>query len=471
MTERTYDRVNARRLQDLLSRAHEELDTELKGWLDLSSEMHKANLAQAILALANHGGGFILLGFAKANGAWAPAEPRPSDLNMYSQDSINAVVQRYADPPFHCNVYHVPHPQTGQPFPIVVVPGGHRAPIRSKRDGPNQEHVQRNTYYIRRPGPQSAPPQSGQEWDELISRCVMAGRDDLLGRIREILQGSGGTSHGELEVGKKKAFESWIDESTTRFKSLVAQQLSNEKPSRYSKGTWHVAYSILGNPRSLTLADLLETLRKVQGHETGWPPWWVPTSDSIAPYPYQGVIECWLKETGPVLFGEARPDVFRHTGHSDFWRASPIGMMFLLRGYQEDSSPRLEPGTALDLTIPIWRTGECLLHAQRLAKTLEAESTSVVFRFTWEGLSERRLISWAEPRRILFEPKGPSRQDTVTSEIAVSADEISAMLPEIVAAIVGPLYEPFDFFVPPTTMIQEELSKMRTGQSSSTASC
>ncbi len=40
----------------------EGLETELKGWLDLNSNEDKANIAHAILALANHGGGAILIG-------------------------------------------------------------------------------------------------------------------------------------------------------------------------------------------------------------------------------------------------------------------------------------------------------------------------------------------------------------------------------------------------------------------------
>jgi len=95
----------------------------LKGWFDLSSEEHKANLAQAILALANHGGGFVLIGFTKKNGSWQPEEPRPSNLDSYSQDCVNSIVERYADPSFHCNVSHVAHPQSGLLYPIVTVPG------------------------------------------------------------------------------------------------------------------------------------------------------------------------------------------------------------------------------------------------------------------------------------------------------------------------------------------------------------
>jgi hypothetical protein len=45
-----------RRLQDILAYPREDLGTELKSWLDLSNESNTANLAQAMLALANYGG-------------------------------------------------------------------------------------------------------------------------------------------------------------------------------------------------------------------------------------------------------------------------------------------------------------------------------------------------------------------------------------------------------------------------------
>jgi len=183
-SEQQLDRVR-QRLQDLLAYPREELDIELKGWLDLSSEDDKANLAQALLALANHGGGYVLIGFVEVAGVWGPAQSRPPDLSACTQDDVK-------------------------------------------------------------------PPD---------------------------------------------------------------------------------------------LSDLLDILKKVKGHETGWPPWWVPTRNEIRPYVYDGLIECWLGE-GDL----ADP------AHSDFWRASPQGMLFLLRGYQEDSAPEeFPPGTRFDLTIPIWR--------------------------------------------------------------------------------------------------------------------
>ena len=60
MTDNTNER-----LQDLLLDPKESLDVEIKGWLDLNDSTHKSVLAKALIALANHGGGFVITDLEK----------------------------------------------------------------------------------------------------------------------------------------------------------------------------------------------------------------------------------------------------------------------------------------------------------------------------------------------------------------------------------------------------------------------
>jgi hypothetical protein len=449
LTEQEHAGSVSRRLQDLLAFPREDLDKELKGWLNLFQEEDKANLAQAILALANHGGGYILIGFTRSDGAWAPDGNRPSNMNGYTQDLVNGIVESYADPCFHCDVYHVAHPSDGNVFPIIIVPDNHKVPVRAKRDGPNHKHVRSNAYYIRRPGPKSEMPQSAEEWSNLINNCIRNAREDILDNIRELLFGAGVPPNiARPEEEENQRFNDWTKKSTTRWESLLQEKLANEKPSRYSHGVWTAAYSIIGNIKRISASDLLDILRKVQGRETGWPPWWVPTRTELAPYSFDGLVECWMKDTS-----------MRDAAHSDFWRASAEGLMFLLRGYQEDSEAPYPPGTMFDLTLPIWRIGECLLHAERLAAELTDKPASVRFHVTWTGLEGRILKSWVKNRFMLEDRT--CRQKNVNSEIIVTADRISATLPETVSKITQPLYEAFEFFEPSLQLVNEELSEMR----------
>ena len=99
------------RLADLLRDPQETLDVEIKGWLDLArNQEHKATLAKALLALANHGGGYVIIGLTETDAGFATASGQPVSLDDYWQDIVNGIVHNYAEPAFHCSVHHVPHP-------------------------------------------------------------------------------------------------------------------------------------------------------------------------------------------------------------------------------------------------------------------------------------------------------------------------------------------------------------------------
>jgi hypothetical protein len=177
----------ARRFADLLADPHETLDFEIKGWLDVGASEHQAKLAKGIIAMANHGGGYILIGFDEIPGLPAqPAAGRPASLAAYNRDRINGIVEKYLDPLVHCQVHHVEAPD-GMDYPLIVVPGGHRAPVMAKRDGPSGGEVRQRAIYIRRAGPKSEEPRTAQEMSELFDRCFSNRRDEVGDLIRSIL--------------------------------------------------------------------------------------------------------------------------------------------------------------------------------------------------------------------------------------------------------------------------------------------
>lgn len=153
-------------LSRLILEPVETLEVEYKNWLDLKTPPHKAKLAKELIALANHGGGHVVLGFTDPQ---LTPVPRPPGYEYVTTDYINGIVAAYADPMFHCNLTAV-----GDHLVISVSPGA-TVPIRSKKGAANNEIIG-NCYYTRRPGPNSEAPQSGLEWDALLRRCI-ANRD------------------------------------------------------------------------------------------------------------------------------------------------------------------------------------------------------------------------------------------------------------------------------------------------------
>jgi hypothetical protein len=160
-------------------------------------------------------------------------------------------------------------------------------------------------------------------------------------------------------------------------------------------------------------------------------------------------IECWLRDVDDSM---------------DFWRADPSGRMFLLRRHQEDSAadfPRVAPGEFLDLVLPVWRTGECLLHASRLGHRLGVDNVEV--EMIWHGIAGRELRALAGSGRRSIMPGRICKDPEVRSRIIVPLAQISDSLPEFVKELVSPLYARFDFFEPPNELYAAELHRMRSG--------
>jgi hypothetical protein len=68
------------RFEDWLISPTETLDFEVKGWLDLSDAEARGAVAKALIAPENHGGGFLLIGFAEDQERLIQDPQRPASL-------------------------------------------------------------------------------------------------------------------------------------------------------------------------------------------------------------------------------------------------------------------------------------------------------------------------------------------------------------------------------------------------------
>lgn len=435
------------RLADLLISPREDLNFEIKNWLNLQSDQNaKTTFAKAALALANHGGGFIALGLEEAETGAIEAQGRPAALDAYNQDQINGIIQAYADPPFHCAVHMVPNP-AGALFPVVVIPGGHKVPIRARRSGPNGHTVEQHAIYIRKPGPRSEVPQSAQEWDELLARCLSNRRDELFDQIRGLISGAVPQAAAPPEPAR---IEQWIGACKERWNTVIAT-LPTGAGARCPHGYYWFAFEIEGSLREILPAQFPQTLQNSVVRHTGWPPFWYPTRAEIAPYPIDGLVECWLGKDG------ADPP------HADFWRVDPQGLAFLLRGYQEDAlGNNIVSGTLFDIELPVWRVGEAMLYSANLARHLVEGPVTINFVAHYSGLAGRKLANITGRRAMWDEQVAHQNEITLTTKI--DAGLVESNLPEIIHPFLAPLYALFDFMDLRMSLVTEELTRLRTGR-------
>lgn len=442
----------AAQLQSLVDEPREALNIEVKRWLDLAVKDDQATLAKAAIALANHGGGFIVLGFEEqADGSFESHLPRPASLEGFSPDTIARIVVTYAEPAFQVDVSRITRRHDQAVHIVIQVPGGHRTPVMAKKGSPDQKTLIASRIYIRRPTPESAEPGSATEWRELLDRCIRAGRDDLLDAIRGVLDGRANITIPN-EPSSLERLEAWRAAGHARWQALAPANQAGEPTD--PPGTYTVVYQMDGEVPNRSLPEMVDLLRQVRGY-TGWRPWWVPDREGIRPYPFDNVVECYLGAEGNRRTADP--------AHADFWRVSPAGQLLLIRGFQEDGArDRFAPGTAFDLVLPVWRMGECLLHAEAYTGLLCQGPRPITFEVTWQGLRGRELVTM-EGRRMIF-PGHIAKQDSLTRRLTVSSDQISDRLPELVYELTQPLYALFDFLQLPKALVDDELHRLRAGR-------
>lgn len=442
------------RFEDWLISPTETLDFEVKGWLDLSDAEARGTVAKALIALENHGGGFLLIGFAEDQERLTPDPRRPASLAQYGTDEINAIIKKCAEPSFHAHATFQKHPETGEEFPLIRVTGASKVPVRSCSATPNGT-LKQNVYYIRRPGPASEAPMDGAEWDALIRRCVLNQRGEIVEILRSFVPA---VAPGNLQalMDERAGLNQFVSDSFGRW-FAINNALPAEDPSKIKHGWFSFACQIEGQTKDLPPKAILASMEQLRKY-TGWPIFVVLHQPENKPYLKDGAIEASLtklKQPSPA--------------HADFWRIHPDGYFYLLRGYQEDSLEILAenrkaraPGTRLDLTLPAWRVAEFLLRSEELARAMFEDGFTMLVRCEWSGLQGRELFVF-NPRRMLFDEHRCAAESVVTED-KLSQGAINDLLPDAVKRLTEDLYQHFDFYQPPEKFFDEEIDLMKRGR-------
>ena len=437
--------------QPLVEFPAESPSAEYKDWLDLASTHGRATLAKHAMAIANHGGGHIILGFSEETQRLV-SHPVPMDLQEITQDAVNSAVRRYADPEFQCQMRLITHPDTGVLHPVITVPGDFTAPVMSKSDV--EGVIRQYRIYVRKPGPRSEEPQTHAEWKALIERCVRAGRADMLDAIRSIVT-------GQIEVGEpipneQEELSRYCLDARGRWMELTAS-LDDSSPSKFPLGYHEIGVSLIGATSVPNFNELRRRLDEARDATSfsGWPLFVNLDTTELGQYIQGEFVEAWVGRPLSRRF-------FDGPSTSDFWRVSVRGQLYSIRGYLEDDDPqRAQPGTVFDVRVPAKRVGEALIFAHRLATTFDGvEQVALQCRFT--GLTNRHLTFLGAfgvwPRFTL----GQSVSHAPEAELQGLATlrQIEDNLTEVVHGFLYPLYERFGFYQLPLATVQGALQEM-----------
>jgi hypothetical protein len=141
----------------------------------------------------------------------------------------------------------------------------------------------------------------------------------------------------------------------------------------------------------------------------------------------------------------------------DYWYARPTGFFYQTRAFEEDLE--LQPGAAVfHVTLPIWRMGEAMLHASRMAQNYGTPVEHIRFYSRYQGLADRVL--WTpRPEFELFD-RYVCRSDVWSNEINIPLEFDTERLATMLHQLLTPLYEQFDLFDMPLDAYRNELRRM-----------
>ena len=500
-------------LQSLVDEPREDLADEYKSWLDLEQEADKAKVAKACIALANHGGGRLILGFEE-KGNLLISRKKSDKIKEITQDTVNSAVRRYADPEFHCQLYQIEHSKTKVLHPVIRIPGDQTVPIMSTRSSEDKD-IEQHIFYIRKPGPRSEKPMKAEEWRKLLERCIQARRQEMFDadaikrgsrdttieqhvreqhvreqhvreqhareqyaqeqhvrephvryirkpgprsekptKAEEMLDAIrtivlGSAETGTTELGPMKDLDEFCTASFERWEELT-KSLPPASPARFPLGY----YEITVHPVVAAPLKNLNLLQERLDHArriklTGWSPFIEINNPAVRG---NGHIETWLGRPLSDLRGTGGPDT------SDFWRASQKGQLYRIRGYTEDANlSDVSPGTTILTIFPIWRVGEILYFAARFLDQFEGVETVIInCRFT--GLSGRRMES-RDIKYLFASP--PCGLAEFEERISVELRQLEENMVEVVHQLLSPLYKVFDFDEFTQDFVRQELDKLR----------
>ncbi len=444
--------IDSSRIQELIDRPNESLSVELKRWIDPDKPDGISKIVRTVLALRNHGGGYLVIGFD--NTTLKPdVENVPADVkSMFHIDRVQGLVSRFASEPFEVAVEFPT--REGQIYPVIVVPSGIKTPVASKSDllHDRKKLISTDDVYVRSLRSNNTPSTTKagwKDWPKIVEICFDNREADIGRFMRRHLSGL------KLSVLREFAHEITRSPKPEITAEDLLRRYLHESEERYSKvigerdiklpdhGIWEVALQLIGGvPAHKANKEFLNLLDSSNPDYTGWPVWLDSrrfTDISARPYVIDGIWEALIVSIGSGW-----------SNHVDFMRLDPEGRFYLRRALQDDisgSQRAPKPLSELDFGLAVIRTAEAIAVGIAFAKGMncDPENTVLAFAFRWTRLQGRELSSWVQPARYIS-PGRQAYQDEVVSFVNVPLETPLSVLGDFVGQAVQPLFEVFDGF-------------------------
>ena len=430
----------------------ENLSTEIKSKIDLSSEDGVAVLVKACQAIYNRNGGHLLIGFDDDG---KPEQISEENLNYFTPDKIQDQISRYSSPKFEIGLDFLDI--DGQKYPIVSVPNGVRYPVHVCKDlasTDGKKHLTRDTVFFRTlnsSGIASTAPLSPRDFPQLLDICFQNRETDIASFIRRHL--SDLTSHLENQSTDLRAK---LDEEVAKLNRHFSEEIARSEVPKIE--SWLLTAATL---RFVVVCDpplaesgppgqsWLNAFFASNPNLTGWPIF----MDTRG---FSGKIAC------PKARANGWNILIPRSAWGDgleFFRIEQNGQLYFQRVLQDDTSNKIPRGTELDPILLVLRIAEAITVTLEVLKASGAgDSHSAYFRFVLSGLDGRRLSNWANPMRLIRSRQ--SNDNNADADITLSVLSSTAQVSAATTQVANRLLFPFDGFEFDEPIVSELLKKL-----------
>ena len=459
--------IDENQIRSLLHRPSEGLQVEVKNWLDPRTDESVASIIKAIFAIRNRNGGFLVIGFDNDTLLPDKYDLDESAESLYHIDDIQRIVSRYATASFEVAV--ALGDRDGQVHPVIVVPEGVRVPVIVKRDlivNGGKKLLRVGDIYFRTLQSNGTPSSARilpADFPELLEICFENREADIGrflrrhlpgvdGRAVEALLGAGGAD--PTRRLRERSF-TLIEEATEAFQVAVAQ---HDQAAEFNevKEALTMRVGLVLDPAKSDELPTREFMNKVSASNpeyTGWPAWL--DSRSFAREADRAHVTDGAWQSLIINFDVG------WSPHFEFLRFDPTGEFYLQRVMQDDLTEKVPRGTAMDVVLMIYRVAEVLAVGVSMARSLDWDpNDSAGFAFKWTGLTDRQLLTWANPMRGVGMSSGQSRSAAAVSFVEVPIETPHSALAPHVAVAVGPLFAAFDGYTPSPELIETSVRRM-----------
>ena len=459
--------MDSSRIQALVERPGENLSVELKRWIDPASPEGIAKIVKTALALRNHGGGDLVIGFDNDT-----CEPDTNNVPQnvredFHIDKVQALISKYASEPFEVSVEFLE--REGQLYPVIIIPPGVKTPVAAKSDLQSSDGkalISVNDVYTRSLHSNNTPSTTKaiwKDWPSILEVCFDNREADIGRFLRRHLGGltpeivrelSGALASGlQPEVTTEDRLRKYLEESKERY-STVIEEWGVQLPPH---GAWEVGLLLTGDiPPHSPSQEFLNLLNSSNPRHTFWPVWLDSSNfhnDFSRPYVFERTWETLI---------QLDLDQISNLTHPDFMRLDPKGRFYLRRPFNDDiRAHSSEPMASLNSVLPVVSTAEAIAVGIAFAKAMgcDPEKTQIAFGFRWTRLQGRQLDSWIEPRHHIS-PGGSAHQDEVTAFVEMPLETPLSALGEFVNQAVKPLFEVFDGFALSKDVVEDLTRKV-----------